>query len=144
MVTVALFQLADYLQKFGTCTADSDGNAFSGYSKLNKDIFKLFQRGESEVTAAHAATGAARQAQCDAVSSTMEQVGTKMLTMFIQGTLRYLYKTSTQSSKEAGELLLLPQSRFLLSMLSTQMLRRCCITAPSTSTSVETLQRSRL
>merc|ERR1712216_770417 len=138
-----LFQLADYRCKnFGTCTADSDGNAFSGYSKLNKDIFKLFQRGESEVTAAHAATGAARKAQCDAVSSTMEQVGTKMLTMFIQGTLRYLYKTkSTQSSKEAVSFLLLPQSRFLLSMLSTQMLRRCCITAPSTSTSVETLQR---
>ena len=101
-----LFQLADYRCKnYGTCTADSDGNAFSGYSKLNKDIFKLFQRGEGEVTAAHAASGAARQAQCDAVSSTMEQVGTKMLTMFIQGTLRYLYKTkSTQSSKEAGEL----------------------------------------
>merc|ERR1712164_52119 len=141
-----LFQLADYRCKnYGTCTADSDGDAFSGYSKLNKDIFKLFQRGEGEVTAAHAASGAARQAQCDAVSSTMEEVGTKMLTMFIQGTLRYLYKTkSTQSSKEAGELFAFAAVALPLSMLSTQMLRRCCITAPSTSTSVETLQRSRL
>merc|ERR1712159_685891 len=45
--------------------------------------------------------------------------------------------------KKLVSFLLLPQSRFPLSMLSTQMLRRCCITAPSTSTSVETLQRSK-
>ena len=99
------FMLADKRCKnFGTCTADNDGDAFSGYSKANDEIFALFQQGEREIVQAQSSTSATK---CALPLITMEKVTTKMLVPYIQGVMRYLYKTKDQggrSAKQVGEL----------------------------------------
>jgi len=96
------FQLADKrCINFGTCTADYDMNNFSGYSKVNYDIFKLFTTGRDQIL------GANHTKECPGTVDLMDEISTRMLIPFIQGVQRYLYKTSvadTPSSKEAGEL----------------------------------------
>merc|ERR1711935_1307475 len=101
------YYLADKrCENFGTCTASYDTNPddFTGESKVNQEIITLFQRGEDEITAAVDSTSSTK---CDVPAKTMEEVATKMLVPFIQGTIRYLHKTSTlsgRSAKQAGEL----------------------------------------
>lgn len=101
------YYLADKrCENFGTCTASYDTNPddFTGESKVNEEIITLFQRGEAEITAAVDSTSSTK---CDVPAKTMEEVATKMLVPFIQGTIRYLHKTSTlsgRSAKQAGEL----------------------------------------
>merc|ERR1711990_329713 len=77
------FQLSDYrCQNFGTCTADADG----------------------EITEAAASSNNAAT-KCDLPDRTHEKVVTKMLVPFVQGCMRYLWKTKdSQKAKEAGEL----------------------------------------
>merc|ERR1711935_217902 len=93
-------------ENYGTCTASYNTNTddFSGESKINEEIIALFQRGEAEITAAVDSTSSTK---CDKPARTMEEIATKMLVPFIQGTFRYLYKTRTSSgrtAKQAGEL----------------------------------------
>merc|ERR1711935_775593 len=101
------YYLADKrCENFGTCTASYDTNPddSTGESKVNEEIITLFQRGEAEITAAVDSTSATK---CDIPAKTMEEIATKMLVPFIQGTIRYLHKTSTlsgRSAKQAGEL----------------------------------------
>jgi hypothetical protein len=99
------FQLSDYrCTNFGTCTADFDGDRWSGYSKNNEEIFKLFQQGEGEITEAATSSNTAAT-KCDLPDRTHEKVVTKMLVPFVQGCMRYLWKTKdSQKAKEAGEL----------------------------------------
>ncbi|ABO98622.1 predicted protein [Ostreococcus lucimarinus CCE9901] len=99
------FQLSDYrCTNFGTCTADADGDPWSGYSKNNEEIFKLFQQGEGEITEAAASSNTAAT-KCDLPDRTHEKAVTKMLVPFVQGCMRYLWKTKdSQKAKEAGEL----------------------------------------
>merc|ERR1712164_170138 len=107
------YYLADKrCENFGTCTASYDTNAdeYAGESKVNEEIIALFQRGEDEISAdvdITSTTSAAAKTKCDVPAKTMEEVATKMLVPFIQGTIRYLYKTQTTSgrtAKQAGEL----------------------------------------
>jgi hypothetical protein len=107
------YYLADKrCENFGTCTASYDTNAdeYAGESKVNEEIIALFQRGEDEISAAvdiTTTTTSAAKTKCDGPAKTMEEVATKMLVPFIQGTIRYLYKTrntSGRSAKQAGEL----------------------------------------
>ena len=93
---------------FGTCSAKylptDSTDEFSGESKVNEEIIKLFTRGEDEISAATDSTSATK---CEKPERTMEEIATKMLVPFIQGTFRYLYKTRTttgRSAKQAGEL----------------------------------------
>jgi len=93
---------------FGTCTASylstDSTDEFAGESKVNEEIIKLFQRGEDEISSAADSTSATK---CEKPERTMEEIATKMLVPFIQGTFRYLYKTrnaSGRSAKQAGEL----------------------------------------
>ena len=90
------FDLADKRCKnFKTCT---DG--FSGGSRVNADILDLFTVGKEA-----ARTGVIADGDCDALNSLMEKISALSLVPFVQGTMRYLYKTkSVQSAKEAGEL----------------------------------------
>merc|ERR1711935_1293798 len=83
-------------ENYGTCTASYNTNTddFSGESKINEEIIALFQRGEAEITAAVDSTSSTK---CDKPARTMEEIATKMLVPFIQGTFRYLYKTRTSS-----------------------------------------------
>jgi len=96
------FMLADKrCTNFGTCTADYDGDDFSGYSKVNSDLFALFARGRDEIL------GAVHTAECPHVSELMEEISGLMLIPFVQGVQRYLVKTGIRaipSAKEAGEL----------------------------------------
>jgi hypothetical protein len=94
-------------ENFGTCTADTDGNDWEGRSKVNKEIFDLFKEGQEQLKQAAALVnaGSSTGTACDVVQPTLEKISTKMLVPFIQGTMRYLYKTKTSvSAKEAGEL----------------------------------------
>jgi len=96
------FMLADKRCKnFGTCTADFDGNDFTGYSKVNRDIFKLFTSGRDQIL------GFVYTETCPDITDTMNEISGLMLIPFVQGVQRYLYKTAvsdTPSAKEAGEL----------------------------------------
>lgn len=92
-------------ENFGTCTADTDGDNWSGSSKVNQEVFDLFDLGKEQLKEAAALTVKGSGTSCDVVVPTMEKAATKMLIPFIQGTMRYLYKTkSSASAKEAGEL----------------------------------------
>jgi len=92
-------------ENFGTCTADTDGDDWSGSSKVNQEVFDLFDLGKEQLKEAAALTVKGSGTSCDVVVPTMEKIATKMLIPFIQGTMRYLYKTkSSASAKEAGEL----------------------------------------
>merc|ERR1711935_1172600 len=101
------YYLADKrCENFGTCTASYDTNPddFTGESKVNEEIITLFQRGENEIAAAVTSTSATK---CDVPAKTMEEISTKMLVPFIQGTIRYLHKTELKAkrkAKEVGEL----------------------------------------
>jgi hypothetical protein len=79
---------------FKTCAA-----GFTGTAKVNQEILALFNRGKELARSGGTA-------DCDPMNDIHEQVGTMMLAPFIQGTLRYLYKTrsGTQDAKTAGEL----------------------------------------
>ena len=79
---------------FKTCAA-----GFTGTAKVNQEILALFNRGKELARSGGTA-------DCDPMNDIHEQIGTMMLAPFIQGTLRYLYKTrsGTQDAKTAGEL----------------------------------------
>jgi hypothetical protein len=79
---------------FKTCAA-----GFTGTAKVNQEILALFNRGKELARSGGTA-------DCDPMNDIHEQIGTMMLVPFIQGTLRYLYKTrsGTQDAKTAGEL----------------------------------------
>merc|ERR1711935_926083 len=101
------YYLADKrCENFGTCTASYDTNPddLTGESKVNEEIITLFQRGENEIAAAVTSTSSTK---CDVPAKTMEEISTKMLVPFIQGTIRYLHKTELKAkrkAKEVGEL----------------------------------------
>jgi len=88
------FALADKRCKnFKTCT-----NGFSGGSQVNADILALFNTGKEA-----ARTG--EDGDCDTLDSLMDKISALSLVPFVQGVMRYLYKTkSVASAKEAGEL----------------------------------------
>ena len=92
------FALADKRCKnFKTCT---DG--FSGGSRVNADIIAHFTTGKEKANSGNVANG-----DCDALDSLMEKISALSLVPFVQGTMRYLYKTKNdgvRSAKEAGEL----------------------------------------
>merc|ERR1712159_382719 len=90
------FALADKRCKnFKTCT---DG--FSGGSQVNADIPALFNAGKEA-----ARTGVKADGDCDTLDSLMDKISGLSLVPFVQGVMRYLYKTkSVASAKEAGEL----------------------------------------
>jgi hypothetical protein len=95
------YALADKRCKnFKTC---ADG--FTGVSKVNKDIFALFNLGKEE---ARKSAVAATTANCTLLNTLKEKITTLSLVPFVQGTLRYLYKTrnddSGRSAKQVGEL----------------------------------------
>ena len=85
-----LYRLADQrCENFKTCV---DG--FTGISKVNQDIFALFNIGK-EVA----------QSNCAALDSLAEKIGTLALIPYVQGTLRYLWNTKNgQTAKDAGQL----------------------------------------
>ena len=90
------FALADKRCKnFKTCT-----NGFSGGSQVNADILALFNAGKEA-----ARTGVKADGDCDTLDSLMDKISSLSLVPFVQGVMRYLYKTkSVRSAKEAGEL----------------------------------------
>ena len=90
------FALADKRCKnFKTCT-----NGFSGGSQVNADILALFNAGKEA-----ARTGVKANGDCDTLDSLMDKISALSLVPFVQGVMRYLYKTkSVRSAKEAGEL----------------------------------------
>ena len=85
---------------FKTCA-----NGFSGTSKVNQDIFALFNLGKEE---AKKSAVASSTADCAQLNTLKEKISTLSLVPFVQGTLRYLYKTrnddSGRSAKQVGEL----------------------------------------
>ena len=95
------YGLADKRCKnFRTC---ADG--FEGRASVNQHIWQLFARGRDAVREAGGLSGADLQAKCAIAEDSMDKIAALSLVPFIQGTLRYLYKTQTYaSSKEAGEL----------------------------------------
>ncbi|CAL6423871.1 unnamed protein product [Bathycoccus prasinos] len=90
------FALADKrCVNFKTCT-----NGFSGGSQVNADILALFNAGKEA-----ARTGVASNGDCDTLDTLMDKISALSLVPFVQGVMRYLYKTkSVASAKEAGEL----------------------------------------
>ena len=90
------FALADKrCGNFKTCT-----NEFSGGSQVNADILALFNAGKEA-----ARTGVAANGDCDTLDTLMDKISALSLVPFVQGVMRYLYKTkSIASAKEAGEL----------------------------------------
>ena len=90
------FALADKrCGNFKTCT-----NEFSGGSQVNADILALFNAGKEA-----ARTGVAANGDCDTLDTLMDKISALSLVPFVQGVMRYLYKTkSVASAKEAGEL----------------------------------------
>ena len=88
------FALGDKRCKnFKTCT-----NGFSGGSQVNADILALFNTGKEA-----ARTG--EDGDCDTLDTLMDKISALSLVPFVQGVMRYLYKTkSVASAKEAGEL----------------------------------------
>jgi len=90
------FALADKrCGNFKTCT-----NGFSGGSQVNADILALFNAGKEA-----ARTGVKADGDCDTLDSLMDKISGLSLVPFVQGVMRYLYKTkSVASAKEAGEL----------------------------------------
>ena len=95
------YALADKRCKnFKTC---ADG--FTGVSKVNQDIFALFELGKEE---ARKSAISASTADCVQLNILKEKIATLSLVPFVQGTLRYLYKTrnddSKRNPKQVGEL----------------------------------------
>lgn len=86
------YALADKRCKnFKTCS-----NGFTGTSYVNTEILALFNQGKEFARA---------NTECDKINLLMEKIGTLSLIPFVQGTMRYLYKTKVvASAKEAGEL----------------------------------------
>ncbi|CAL6412546.1 unnamed protein product [Bathycoccus prasinos] len=73
---------------------------FSGGSQVNADILALFNAGKEA-----ARTGVAANGDCDTLDTLMDKISALSLVPFVQGVMRYLYKTkSVASAKEAGEL----------------------------------------
>jgi len=77
-----LHQLADKRCKnFKTC--GKDGGETSGMAKLNHDLFELFNKGKAQLD----------EGKCDEVAETVKAVNKHMYIPFIQGALRYAYKS---------------------------------------------------
>ena len=95
------YALADKRCKnFRTC---ADG--FEGVAAVNQHIWQLFARGRDAVRDAGGLTGQELLNKCAVAEDSMDKIAALSLVPFIQGTMRYLYKTqSYASSKEAGEL----------------------------------------
>merc|ERR1712086_1124441 len=75
------YRLADKRCKnFKTCA-----NGFSGTSKVNQDIFALFNLGKEE---ARKSATSASTADCAQLNTLKEKIGTLSLVPFVQGTLR--------------------------------------------------------
>ena len=94
------YALADKRCKnFNTCANAITGTtAPSGMSAVNQDIYALFNQGKE-----FARTGGT--SNCDKMDVVMDKIATLSLIPFVQGTMRYLYKTKdSASAKEAGEL----------------------------------------
>tara|TARA_B110000977_G_scaffold122234_1_gene157073 strand:- start:496 stop:2106 length:1611 start_codon:yes stop_codon:yes gene_type:complete len=92
-----LYKLGDKrCENFRTCSGDVTG--FTGMSKVNRELISLFNRGKEIARVG-------KVDSCDPLDDIHEKIGTLMLVPFIQGTLRYLYKTKdAQDAKTAGEL----------------------------------------
>jgi len=81
---------------FRTCA-----NGWSGVAKVNQQIMELFHDGKELVPL----SGTVDHTKCAEMDVIKNKITTLMLVPFIQGTMRYLYKTKTVAkSKEAGEL----------------------------------------
>jgi len=89
------YALADKrCQNFKTCAND-----FDGISKVNEEILALFIQGKEHAKASPSTD------DCNMIEHLGDRIIGQMLIPLVQGTVRYLYKTSeAQSSKEAGEL----------------------------------------
>ena len=94
------YALADKRCKnFNTCANAITGTtAPSGMSTVNQQIYALFNEGKEL-----ARTGTTNE--CPKLDVLMDKIATLSLVPFVQGTMRYLYKTKdSASAKEAGEL----------------------------------------
>merc|ERR1712164_70816 len=60
-------------ENFGTCTADTDGDNWSGSSKVNQEVFDLFDLGKRQLKEAAALTVKGSGTSCDVVVPTMEK-----------------------------------------------------------------------
>ena len=88
---VLQFALADKrCQNFKTCT-----NGFSGGSQVNADILALFNAGKERANTGNIANG-----DCDTLDSLMDKISSLSLVPFVQGVMRYLYKTKSVQSCE--------------------------------------------
>ena len=58
-------------------------NGFTGVSKVNDEMVKLYQEGQADI----------QNFQCAAAESKMERIKTLMTIPLVQGTLRYAYKS---------------------------------------------------
>ena len=79
---------------FKTC--GREGNADSGTSKVNYDIFKLFDQMQEELSRTTAE-------KCAAARITKEKIVPLMFVPLIQGTLRYAYITEKEEYSEQSE-----------------------------------------
>ena len=75
---------------FNTCGAS--GNAATGTSKVNLDLFMLFAEGQV----------ALQQSQCSSVRPILEKITGKIFVPLIQGALRYAYKMGTNGPMGLG------------------------------------------
>ncbi len=94
------YALADKrCENFNTCANAITGTTPpSGMSTVNQQIYALFNQGKE-----FARTGGT--SNCDKMDVVMDKIATLSLIPFVQGTMRYLYKTKdSASAKEAGEL----------------------------------------
>ena len=79
---------------FKTC--GREGNADSGTSRVNYEIFKLFDRMQDELSGSTAD-------KCAAARITKEKIVPLMFVPLIQGTLRYAYITENEGYSEKSE-----------------------------------------
>lgn len=84
-----LYRLADKRCKnFKTCGSNGDGT--DGTSKINMELFDLFDRGKDELSGGN----------CDAARIIVPDITAKMYVPMVQGTLRYAYKVAHQGGTE--------------------------------------------
>ena len=89
-----LYYLGD--KRCGNFMTCADG--FTGTAKVNQELLAFFNRGSRLARVGGLA-------ECPPMEDIHDKIGTLMLVPFIQGTLRYLYKTKdAQDAKTAGEL----------------------------------------
>lgn len=84
-----LHQLADKrCRNFNTCI--SDGGPLDGTSKINKELFELFDAGKNYLS----------KGECDNASEIVPRITAKMYVPMVQGTLRYTYKVAVLDGGE--------------------------------------------